>query len=63
MKEGFSIKFIKVLLMILIFGCTCMLGKYGFMTLFAPEKYLMVFLILYFSYLPLEFILLLHGIS
>ncbi|ABS32636.1 DUF2975 domain-containing protein [Clostridium botulinum] len=38
MKEGFSIKFIKVLLMILIFGCTCMLGKYGFMTLFAPEK-------------------------
>ena len=38
MKETFSIKFIRVLLMILIFGCVCMLCKYGLIALFAPEE-------------------------
>ncbi|EPY2307060.1 DUF2975 domain-containing protein [Clostridium sporogenes] len=38
MKESFSIKFIKVLLIIIIFGCIAGLWKYGLISLFAPKE-------------------------
>ncbi|ENK0839601.1 DUF2975 domain-containing protein [Clostridium botulinum] len=37
MKETFSIKFIKVLLSIIIFGCICVFWKFGFISLFTPK--------------------------
>ncbi|AVQ39521.1 DUF2975 domain-containing protein [Clostridium botulinum] len=37
MKETFSIKFIKVLLSIIIFGCICVFWKFSFMSLFTPK--------------------------
>ncbi len=38
MKQNFSIKFIKVLLIIIIFCCTVFIWRYSFMGLFAPKE-------------------------